>query len=187
LDEHARHFDSLYREHEDPWNYRHSRRELLKRRMIVEALGPGRHARGLEIGCSNGISTAALAPRFLRLLAIDASRRAVDLASRRVRSNAQVRVEQRMVPDELPRGPFDAIIASEVLYYLPRPILLTTLRRIGHMLCRGGLLVTCQTTRSFNDTDITPAALKAALTSSFGRPHHRIRHTDWELLAFRAG
>ena len=41
----------------------------------------------------------------------------------------------------MPEGPFDLILASEVLYYLPREVVLQTLGRFEHALAPGGRLL----------------------------------------------
>jgi SAM-dependent methyltransferase len=41
----------------------------------------------------------------------------------------------------MPDGPFDLIVASEVLYYWPREVVLEALRRFEGILAPGGVLV----------------------------------------------
>ncbi|MGH3148265.1 MAG: class I SAM-dependent methyltransferase, partial [Rubrobacter sp.] len=52
-----------------------------------------------------------------------------------------VRVERRSLPEEMPDGPFDLIVASEVLYYFPREEMLAVLRSLERGLAPGGALL----------------------------------------------
>jgi trans-aconitate methyltransferase len=82
-----------------------------------------------------------LAPYCDELLTVDTSEQAVALARERLSERANVRVEQRTLPEEMPGGPFDLIVASEVLYYLPKEVMLHTLRRFEDELASGGTLL----------------------------------------------
>jgi predicted TPR repeat methyltransferase len=82
-----------------------------------------------------------LANRCDELLAVDVSERAVEAARRRLTGRRHVRVERRTLPEEMPHGPFDLIVASEVLYYFPREEMLTVLQGFEHELARGGILL----------------------------------------------
>jgi SAM-dependent methyltransferase len=82
-----------------------------------------------------------LAPRCDELLAVDTSERAVEIARERLAEQRHVRVERRTLPEEMPEGPFDLIVASEVLYYWPREVVLETLRRFEEILAPGGILI----------------------------------------------
>jgi chemotaxis methyl-accepting protein methylase len=46
-----------------------------------------------------------------------------------------------MLPEEMPRGPFDLIVASEILYYYTREEMLATLRAFERELSWGGVLL----------------------------------------------
>ena len=82
-----------------------------------------------------------LADRCEKLLAVDVSERAVAVARRRLSGRNNVRIERRTLPKEMPDGPFDLIVASEVLYYFPREEMLTVLRGFERELARGGILL----------------------------------------------
>jgi SAM-dependent methyltransferase len=82
-----------------------------------------------------------LADRCEELLAVDVSERAVAAARRRLSELGHVRVERRTLPEEMPEGPFDLIVASEVLYYFPREEMLAVLRGFERELARGGSLL----------------------------------------------
>ncbi|MBA2443067.1 MAG: methyltransferase [Rubrobacter sp.] len=134
-------FEELYDNSDDPWRFATSEYERNKYERTLGALGNRRFRRALEVGSSIGVFTALLAPRCDELLAVDTSERAVELARRRLRALPQVRVERRTIPEEMPEGPFDLVLASEVLYYSPRDAMLDTLRRLEGSLAPGGLLL----------------------------------------------
>ena len=75
------------------------------------------------------------------LLAVDTSQKAVEIASERLAEHSHVRVERRTLPEEMPEGPFDLIVASEVLYYWPKEVVLEALRRFEEILAPAGILV----------------------------------------------
>ncbi len=134
-------FEELYAGSTDPWSFESSEYERRKYARTLEALGGRRFGRALEVGASIGVFTAILAPFCDDLLAVDTSERAVTLARERLAGSEHVRVEQRTLPEEMPQGPFDLIVASEVLYYLTRDLVLETLRLFEGALAPGGSLL----------------------------------------------
>ena len=134
-------FEDLYEKSRDPWNFESSEYERAKYARTLEALADRRFGRALEVGASIGVFTRMLADRCDELLAVDVSETAVAAARERLRGVSGVRVERRTLPEEMPEGLFDLIVASEVLYYLTRPELLTTLGRFEAALAPGGVLL----------------------------------------------
>jgi predicted TPR repeat methyltransferase len=134
-------FEGLYAESEDPWNFEASEYEQNKYARSLAVLGERTFRRALEAGASIGVFTELLADRCDELLAVDVSERAVAAARRRLSGRRHVRVERRTLPEEMPDGPFDLIVASEVLYYFPREEMLTVLRGFERELARGGSLL----------------------------------------------
>jgi cyclopropane fatty-acyl-phospholipid synthase-like methyltransferase len=134
-------FENLYAESTDPWGFETSEYERRKYERTLGSLGERRFRRALEVGSSIGVFTAMLAPRCDELLAVDASEKAVEIARERLAAHGHVRVERRTLPEEMPEGAFDLVVASEVLYYLPREVVLEALRRFEGMLAPGGVLV----------------------------------------------
>jgi SAM-dependent methyltransferase len=116
-----RFFDDLYGADEDPWRYASSRYERRKYAHTVAVLGRARFSRALEVGCSIGVFTRLLADRCEQVVGIDLSPRAISLAQARLTDvpNADVRVAA--FPDEMPEGPWDLIVCSEILNYLDAP------------------------------------------------------------------
>ena len=138
---HREYFEELYGRAEDPWEFATSEYEKRKYGRTLAALEGRRFRRALEGGCSIGVFTAMLAPYCDELLAVDTSKRAVELAQERLSGSRHVRVERRTLPEEAPEGPFDLIVASEFLYYLTEDLMLTTLRRFEQELATGGSLL----------------------------------------------
>ena len=134
-------FEGLYAESEDPWNFEASEYERDKYARTLAALGDRTFGRALEAGASIGDFTEMLADRCGELLAVDVSERAVAAAKRRLSGRENVRVERRTLPEQMPSGPFDLIVASEVLYYFPEDEMLTVLRGFERELARGGTLL----------------------------------------------
>jgi SAM-dependent methyltransferase len=134
-------FERLYTESPDPWDFESSAYEKRKYERTLEALGSRTFGRALEAGCSIGVFTTLLAPRCTELLAVDASQRAVEIARSRLADQGQVHIERRTLPEEMPDGPFDLVVASEILYYWPREVVLEALRGFEEALAPGGVLV----------------------------------------------
>jgi predicted TPR repeat methyltransferase len=134
-------FEGLYAESGDPWDFETSEYERNKYATTLAVLGERTFRRALEAGASIGVFTEMLADRCDELLAVDVSERAVAAARRRLSGRRHVRVERRTLPEEMPDGPFDLIVASEVLYYFPREEMLAVLQAFERELARGGALL----------------------------------------------
>ena len=137
----AAYFEALYAAEQDPWGFATSPYERAKYDRTLAALGGRRFARGLEVGCSIGVLTARLAERCDRLLAVDVAATAVARARERLAAAPGVTVERRSLPEEMPEGPFDLIVASEVLYYWDAALLGRGWRALRDALAPGGSLL----------------------------------------------
>jgi len=134
-------FEGLYEADRDPWGFETSAYEAEKYERTIAAL-EGRHfPRGLEVGCSIGVLTAMLSAHCDALLAVDVSELAVERAGERLAELDHVRVERRTLPEEMPAGPFDLIVCSEVLYYWDRELLSAALDELEPELAPGGSLL----------------------------------------------
>ena len=136
-------FEDLYRADPDPWGFATSPYEQAKYARTLDALGPAdrRFARALEAGCSIGVFTHLLAPRCDDLLAVDASPTAVAHARDRLAAHPHVRVDHRVLPEDLPSGPFDLVVCSELLYYWSADPLRELLARLESLISPGGSLL----------------------------------------------
>ncbi|MFF2346353.1 PIG-L family deacetylase [Pseudarthrobacter sp. NPDC058119] len=136
-------FDSVHDGSEDPWNYGKSWYERRKRALTLAALPEESYGRGLEVGCSIGTLTAALAPRCRSLLGVDASGTAVRRAGELLAGTPGARVEQRVLPGSWPGGTYDLVVVSEVGYYLAPAELAQLWDRVEASLEPGGTLLLC--------------------------------------------
>lgn len=110
-------FNALYAAKPDPWQFADSAYEKQKYAASLDALPSRRFTEALEVGCSIGIFTRALAERCDRVLALDVAPAALS-AARRNCPAPHVTFAERRVPEAWPAGRFDLIVLSEVLYYL---------------------------------------------------------------------
>ena len=134
-------FENLYAESPDPWGFETSPYERKKYERTLGVLARRRYRRALEVGSSIGVFTEMLAPLCDELLGVDVSEKAVTTAKERLKDFPHVRIERRRLPEETPEGPFDLAVASEVLYYWPREVMLAALRRFEDVLAPGGALL----------------------------------------------
>jgi len=137
----ADYFEDLYRRDPDPWSFETSEYEAGKYARTLSALGDRRFPLALELGCSIGVFTELLSERCDALCAVDAAPSAVARARERLASRPWVEVEQRGLPEELPAGPFDLIVCSEILYYWSQEVLVGALPRLEAALAPGGSLI----------------------------------------------
>ncbi len=134
------HFERLARESADPWDYETSDYEQGKYRRTLEFL-PEATGATLEIGCSIGVFTEMLAPRCASLLAVDFSPTALERARERLAGAEGVEFRRAQLPEETPAGPFDTIVAAEVLYYWSPELVRTGLEKLEAALAPGGTLL----------------------------------------------
>lgn len=134
-------FEALFRADSDPWNFEDSDYERDKRAATVNALGARRFGSALEVGCASGVLTAELATRCERLTAIDVSQTALDLARSRISDLAHVRLLRGEVPGDWPTGRYDAIILSEILYFLTAPEIAAVSRLAHDGIASGGIVL----------------------------------------------
>ena len=69
-------FDNRYAEDPDPWQFATSEYEAAKYAATLEALPKPHYASALEIGCSIGVFTKALAARCDALIGVDTAEKA---------------------------------------------------------------------------------------------------------------
>jgi SAM-dependent methyltransferase len=136
-----RSLERFYAGEHDPFGFDSNPYEAAKFDDLLGVIGAGPFERALEVGCSIGSFTERLAPRCGELLATDVSQIAVERAQRRLAEHPNVRVERRTMPREMPEGPFDLIVCSDVLYYLPARRLRRTLRLLVQRLASHGSIV----------------------------------------------
>lgn len=181
----AAHFEALYAASDDPWHYESAAMERHKRVVIGRLLGPGRHPRGIEIGCGPGVATRQLAAHFLHLTAVDGARGALAHAARRTAHLDNVSLVHGRLPLALPHGCMDAAIASEVLYYLAEAERRATIAGLRAALRPGGRLVVVNTTGRYHDMTCDGARIRREVRVRFGRPCARISTRHFIAEAYR--
>ncbi len=133
--------DELHRSVAEPWGADTRWYEERKRALALAMLPARHHGRVLELGCSTGVLTRALAERCDDVLAVDSSRAAVEAARRRTEDLANVEVQQRLLPEDWPDGRYDVIVLSEVGYFLSPVDLDELVRQSANGLDRDGLVL----------------------------------------------
>lgn len=134
-------FEARYAAIPDPWGYESSTYEHDKYTETLLACGDGPIGRALELGGSIGAFSARLAPRCAALVTVDAAPTAVLAARGRLGEFPHVDVRLGVLPGDVPDGPFDLIVASEILYYLAPADLEPAIERLTAQLAPGGRLV----------------------------------------------
>lgn len=136
-------FDELYAVEADPWQVRSSWYERRKLAVVLASLPRERYGSALEIGCSIGVTTRALAGRCDHVLALDASPRALALAARELGALVGDRVElaEATVPEELPRDAYDLVVLAEVGYFVEPARVDALAAALPHRLAGSGDLV----------------------------------------------
>ena len=157
----AGYFDRMYTEDADPWGFASRWYERRKYALTLAALPAPAYDRGLEIGCSIGILTAALAQRCASLVALDPSAAALAEAATRVPGSVQL--VQGMVPADWPSGPYDLVVLSEVGYYLDAADLQQLLHLIERDLAPDGTVLACHWRHPVDDYPLTGDQVHAAL------------------------
>lgn len=178
-------FEELYAASSDPWDFETSAYEREKYARTLGVLGERRFRRALEAGASIGVFTRMLADRCDELLAVDVSEKAVAAARERLGGLDHVRVERRTLPEEMPEGPFDLIVASEVLYYFPREEMLAMLDGFEGILAPGGALLTVHWRRETRTYPLQGDEVHELLAANTGlTPTESVTEPDYRIDLF---
>ncbi|WP_102960056.1 class I SAM-dependent DNA methyltransferase [Mangrovicella endophytica] len=180
-------FEAKFRGDIDPWNYRASPFEAYKRRVLLRACGDRLYGRGLELACAIGETSRLLSERCLRLLANDSAPTAIREAKRQPLGRRPIDYAVAELPDEMPRGPFDLIVASEIAYYLKPRDLARLLQRVTAALAPGGRLVALHHLKPFDDAAQLPALAQRRIRQACGVRMHLVfleRHARFEAVAY---
>lgn len=132
--------NELYEKKEDPYHFNDSPYETEKYAHMMRLLNGRTYGSALEIGAAEGAFTQLLAPSCSSYLAIEVAEAAVARAKDRLAGYANVTFVHAALPNQMPDGKFDLIIASDVLYYFPKDVLLDLTCRFEEALEPGGLL-----------------------------------------------
>ena len=85
------------------------------------------------------------------------------------RRHRNVTLRQALLPQQMPRGPFDLIVASEILYYLRPNDLRSLISRIPRALAPGGRVVILHHLKDFNDAAVRPRFAQRSAVAAFHR------------------
>ncbi|WP_263145799.1 class I SAM-dependent methyltransferase [Pseudomonas sp. RIT-PI-AD] len=174
-------FERLYAECDDPWSFRERWYERRKRALTLAALPRERYRSIFEPGCANGELSVLLARRCKHLLCCDTSSAAVDLAKRRLSSEAHASVRQSRLPQDWPEGQFDLIVFSELGYYLDRADMLAVIERARASLTPEGSLLACHWRPAIEGCPLIGDDVHALLDQHLGMPRV-LRHEEPDLL-----
>jgi peptidoglycan/xylan/chitin deacetylase (PgdA/CDA1 family)/2-polyprenyl-3-methyl-5-hydroxy-6-metoxy-1,4-benzoquinol methylase len=135
-------FETLFASTPDPWSYATPYEQLKYEQTLALLESSGVVGRVLELACAEGMFTERLAALAREVLATDVSQIAVDRTAARCAHLSNVRVARLdIVRDPVPRG-FDAIVCSEVLYYLGgREVVAELARKLAGALAPGARIV----------------------------------------------
>lgn len=190
MDALARHFETLYRSFDDPWNVRVAWYERRKRALLLASLGRPRYEHALEVGCGNGDMTLALAGRCRRVTAVDVAKTAVRRCREHMLANHAdgVQAVALRLPGAWPRippGGFDLMVISEMAYYLEDAALARFLARTRASLRPGAELIACHWRGGFDDRRQQTDALHASLGALPGaRPLFTHQEPEFQLDAW---
>ncbi len=132
----------------DPWNYEQSpyerRKYELKLQLLRQVSSGQPFDRALELGCGEGAFTARLAGEGLaqEIVGFDFVPAALERARQRLADYPQVNLVRGNVVRELPQGPFDLVLGSEIVYYLgPLRRIAVFAGRVEELLSPGGCVL----------------------------------------------
>lgn len=164
---------------DDPWRLDTSPYERRRLELILACLGRPHYSTVLEIGCSTGQLTEALAKRADEVIAMDASPKALAVAEGRAGSDG-VRWVLGAAPADLPDVDADLVLLSEVGYFLDGPDLLSTLRAARHRLRPDGEIVVANWRRPTERIPLDGTTVQAQAVAMMDLPR-RAHYEDADL------
>lgn len=146
-DDAVQYWDDAYEATTDLFELESTPYERARYEFLLAALADRQLGRTLELGCSIGVLTAMLAERAGSVIATDISAVALETARRRLREAGHENVDFRQadLPDGVPGGPLDTVVASDLLYYLRAAEVAESGRRLAGALAPAGRLLVAHT------------------------------------------
>lgn len=181
-------FEQKFREDPDPWRTFSVRDELVKRAAILRALGPRAYGRLLELGSGNGGHSLALASKALRMDACEGTGTGAALTEQALSTMPRATAHQLILPAPFPADRYDAIVISELLYYLGDQTFSAVARETARCLRPGGTLVLAHHAVQFDDAAQISAQVHQRFLSLIPRELHasyRLKARLWRVEAFR--
>lgn len=165
------HFDSLFALDEDPWSYRSDWLERRRLDLLVAMLPDESYGSIFEPACANGSLTGRLASRGGRVVGWDGSPNAIAHARRFLDSLEHVELAEKSVPDHWPVVPFDLVVLSDFLYYLPKESVIDVALLSAQTVRPCGSIIGCHWRKSAHDFLVDGGdAVHAVLADVLGRP-----------------
>jgi SAM-dependent methyltransferase len=183
----SEYFEEKYQADIDPWRFKTSEYERDKYQATLGSLTKDRYPAALEVGCSIGVLTKLLSPRCVSLLAVDSSPTAIEAAKSVSAPNVVFRVAN--LPAEFPKGKFDLIVLSEILYYFDKSDLARVAQSCIDSISQDGEIVLCHW---LGETDYPLTGVEASeLFACHIKPAMRLRsilhNATYRLERFSAG
>ena len=176
------HFDRLYADNKDPWDFETSPYERDKYAATLAALPAPHYSSVLEVGCSIGVFTRSLAARADAVLAVDVAEAALVRAREICAGLDHVRFERLVLPEDWPGESYDLIIWSEVLYYLGGlPQIEQAARLSRQALLPGGAIVLVNWRGPTDGYCTGEQAADTFLAAAGLRPLHHVREEKYRL------
>ena len=173
-------FDAMFDDGDDPWSS-DSWYERRKRDLTLAVLRQERYGRVLDLGCSTGALTKALAERADDVVGVDGSEPALEVARRDAPSSVRwVRGQAPGVVEDL-GGTFDLVVLSEVLYFLTPFELWRTLAAVLSRLALGGELVLVDWRHPTQDIPLDGPTVHDLVRGACG-PWLTVRHVEPDVL-----
>jgi LmbE family N-acetylglucosaminyl deacetylase len=135
--------ERLHQDLPDPWGVDSRWYERRKRELLLAVLPRPRFGAALEIGCSTGALTRALATRADAVTGVDSSASALRAARQRLSGITNVELRQLHVPRAWPDGEYDLVVLSEVGYFLSPDELTRVVDRVSGCLAPDAAVVLC--------------------------------------------
>jgi SAM-dependent methyltransferase len=135
-----RNLNELYDTAVDPYHFTTNPYEAGKYAHTMQLLSGRTYDAALEVGAAEGVFTEMLAPICQSLVALDIAEAAVARGRQRLAQFSNVKFIQAALPQQMPDGYFDLIIASDVLNYFPKDVLIDVLHLFAERLVPGGML-----------------------------------------------
>ena len=134
-------FEAAYRLSPDPWNFESSWYEIRKHQLSLAMLPNARYASCFEPGASIGVLSHGLAARCDRLVTVEASPTAVQVAKGRLQATPNVDVRCGSVPEDWSDEEFDLLVLSEIGYYFDQQSFSELAKRSSSLIATGATVL----------------------------------------------
>ena len=186
-------FEALYREQPDPWSVATSFYEQRKLELVLAALTRRRYRNAWDPASGTGHLAARLAERCATVLATDGAEEAVRLSRTTCAELENVTLQPWRFPaDGTPAaGPFDLVVLSEFLYYLPADERAQIAALLDRVSAGESEVLAVHWRPQPHDAWLSGAAVQAELAAALAaggwRLVYRIEDVEFDLAGWRRG